>query len=153
MLRRDFFKVMSAAAAALAVGGGAKAAASISANTTAFTASLRKAKASLPPPGDPLPYVREVLKQCRVIGHELSMMAGELTRCRVTYRHDPNGKRTEDDLRWEEYLSDAKMVSVVVSTSVDSLDVTHLGSYAGSIQRPVHDVEIEYLLVQKRSRA
>lgn len=152
MFRRDFFKVMSAAAAALAVGGGAKATASISANATGFTSSHRKAK-SFPPPGDPLPYVREVLKQCRVIGHELSMMAGELTRCRVTYRHDPNGKRTEDDLRWEEYLSDAKMVSVVVSTSVDSIDFTHLGSLIGPIERPVHDVEIEYLLLQKRGHA
>lgn len=45
-------------------------------------------------------------------------------------------RRTADDLRWEQYLADAKMVSVNVSTTVD-----------GS------DVEIEYIVPPKRSHA
>lgn len=104
-------------------------------------ASLRKSQALLPPPPtDPLPYVKEVLKECRVIGHKLSLMAGELTRCRVHYRHDPNGKRSAQDLHWEQYLSDAKMVSVNVTATADEIDV-------------VRDVEIEYIVFPKRSHA
>lgn len=143
MQRRDFFKAISAAAAAIAAGSTAlakpKTTVAVSADTSGFVRAVRKSQASLPPPPqDPLPYVKEVLKECRVIGHELSVMAGELTRCRVSYRHDPKGRRTAEDLRWDEYLADAKMVSIVVNTTADA--------------EPVRDVEIEYILLPKRSQ-
>lgn len=136
MLRRDFFKAISAAAAAIAAGSTALARQTpkvvVSADTTGLVAGIRKSLP--PPPDDPLTYVKKALKECRVIGHDLSMSAGDWTRCRVTYRHDPKGRRTAEDLRWEQYLADAKMVSVNVSTTVD-----------GS------DVEIEYIVPPKRS--
>lgn len=155
MLRRDFFKAMTAAATALVAGSTALARpkAVVSANTAA--------RASLPPPAqatdDTLAFVRSVLKECRVIGHETSMRAGELTRCLVRYRHDPRGRQTADDREWEKYLADAKIVSVNVTTSLDEVDVSHLGEgpfgKIGSLIKPVSDVEIEYIFVSKRGHA
>ena len=155
MLRRDFFKAISAAATALAAGSTALARPTprvkVSADTTGFVEAVRKSLP--PPPDDPLECVKKALKECRVVGHDLSMSVGEWTRCCVTYRHDPKGRRTAEDLRWEEYLSEAKMVSVNVSTTVDNTDVTHLGEYSTwSIAKATFDVEIEYIVPPKRSQ-
>lgn len=156
MLRRDFFKAISAAAAAIAAGSTALARQTpkvkVSADTTGFVEGVRKSLP--PPPDDPLAYVKKALKECRVIGHDLSMSAGDWTRCRVTYRHDPKGRRTAEDLAWEQYLADAKMVSVNVSTTVDNSDVTHLGEYSTwSISKATFDVEIEYIVPPARSKS
>jgi hypothetical protein len=141
MQRRDFFKAISAAAAALTAGSTALARPApkvkVSADTTGLVEGIRKSL-----PEDPLTYVKKALKECRVIRHELSMRAGDWTRCLVTYRHDPNGRRTAEDLRWEQYLADAKMVSVNVSTTVD-----------GSEVEIEHIVDIEYIVPPKRSQA
>lgn len=145
MLRRDFFRAMAAAGAAIVAGSTAIARpkAVVSANTSGLDSSIRAARASLPPPtpapDDTLAFVRRILKECRVVGHRTTVRAGDLMRCSVTYRHDPNGRQTKEDLEWEQYLADARMVSVVVSTS------------AGAEAR--HDVEIEYIVFPKGSKA
>lgn len=151
---------MAAAGAAIVAGSTAIARpkAVVSANTSGLDSSIRAARASLPPPtpapDDTLAFVRRILKECRVVGHQTTVSAGDLTRCSVTYRHDPNGRQTKEDLEWEQYLADARMVSVVVSTSADELDVTHLGGYSTwPIAKARHDVEIEYIVFPKGSKA
>lgn len=145
MLRRDFFKAISAAAAAIAAGSTALARPTPRVKVSADTRQFRSAVAKVTPAStsvdDQIAFVRTLLKECRVVAHDLRMQAGEWMRCRVVYRHAPNAKRSAEDLHWEQFLADAKILSVVVSTSDE---MSH---------GPVRDVEIEYIVPPARSKS
>ena len=155
MFRRDFLKAFAAAASAAFSGGAAAAAVvptaaksappakqatlasrtpqiAVSANTTHFSSEIER--------------VRGLLSECRLVSiEEMSLRDGG---CVITasYRHDPDGTPTELDKQWGEYLADAGIRSVEVSSSYEEIDVFHLGSYRSvDTIRPVRDITVEYV--------
>ncbi len=155
MFRRDFLKAFAAAASAAFSGGAAAAAGvpppaetappaqqatlasrtpqiAVSANTTHFSSEIER--------------VRGLLSECRLVSiEEMSLRDGG---CVITasYRHDPDGTPTELDKQWGEYLADAGIRSVEVSSSYEEIDVFHLGSYRSvDTIRPVRDITVEYV--------
>jgi len=162
VFRRDFLKAFAAAASAAFSGGAAAAAVvptaaavvptaaktappakqatlasrtpqiAVSANTTHFSSEMDR--------------VRSLLSECRLVSIEkMSLRDGG---CVITasYRHDPDGTPTELDKQWGEYLADAGIRSVEVSSSYEEIDVFHLGSYRSvDTIRPVRDITVEYV--------
>jgi hypothetical protein len=155
VFRRDFLKAFAAAASAAFSGGAAAAAVvptaaksappakqatlasrtpqiAVSANTTHFSSEIER--------------VRGLLSECRLVSiEEMSLRDGG---CVITasYRHDPDGTPTELDKQWGEYLADAGIRSVEVSSSYEEIDVFHLGSYRSvDTIRPVRDITVEYV--------
>lgn len=156
VFRRDFLKAFAAAASAAFSGGAAAAAvgttvaktappakaaaaasrattqASISASTSHFSSEIER--------------IRSLLSECRLVSiQEMSLMDSQYI-ITASYRHDPGGKPTALDKQWGEYLADAGIRSVEVSSSCEEIDVFHLGNYPvkGRL-KPVRDITVEYV--------
>ena len=157
MFRRDFLKAFAAAASAAFSGGAAAAAVGTTVAKTAPQAKAAAAASRATPQASisastshfssEIERVRGLLSECRLVSiEEMSLRDGG---CVITasYRHDPNGKPTELDKQWGEYLADAGIRSVEVSSSYEELDVFHLGDYSmkHSVANPVRDITVEYV--------
>ena len=157
MFRRDFLKAFAAAASAAFSGGAAAAAV---ATTAAKSSPPAKAAAAVSRRTTPqvaitadtsqfsqqIDTVRKMLGECRLVRIEEASLRDAGCVITASYRHDPNGTPTDLDSQWGEYLADASIRSVQVSSSCDEIDVFHLGSYRSvDAIRPVLDITVEYV--------
>jgi len=157
MFRRDFLKAFAAVASAALSGGAAAAAvgttvARSSPSANAATAASRKTTPQVAITANTTQFsseierVRSLLSECRLVSiGETTLRDGG---CVITasYRHDPDGKPTALDEQWGEYLSDAGIRSVEVSSSYEEIDVFHLGIYQmKEVLKPVRDITVEYV--------
>jgi hypothetical protein len=128
MLRRDFLKAFSAFGAALAAG--------------VRMPSGQEVEQALPvqPPAleTPTPVfsaksaqdmVMEKLKECDVVHYSRMLSVGDHDRFQVTYRYIEGQTPSADNLNGtvEPMVAGKRPVSIMVSSYVDSVDITHLG--------------------------
>jgi hypothetical protein len=146
MLRRDFLKAFSAFGAALAAG-------------VKMPSGQEVAAAPLPQPTalepQTLTYsgqtmqdmVMERLKECDVVHYSRVFSAGGHDRWTVTYRYTEGQTPSSYNLNRsiEPLVAGKRPVSVMVSSHVDSVDVTHLGSIQWSQPATaVVDIEVTW---------
>ena len=139
MQRRDFLQSIMAAAAAVSAGfaGVRPALGSAGIQATApATASASSKEAS-----DTVRIVFGLLRECRIT--EVTRRGENLLR--ITYERD--GKRRHDGPLFDWIEAKAHPRNIVVSSSVDNIDVAHLGDPFGfKSLTPIVQVEVEWFV-------
>lgn len=139
MQRRDFLQSMMAAAAAVSAGfagvrpalGSAGIPAAVPATAPAFSKEV----------SDTVRMVCGLLRECRIT--EVIRRGENLLQ--ITYERD--GKRRHDGPLFDWIEAKAHPRSIVVSSSVDNIDVTHLGDPFGfKSLTPIVQVEVEWFV-------
>lgn len=128
--RRGFLGVIGAFTAAAA--------------TRAMPTSLNKS----PPAPEQIDLVARLLKECRATSVETHCLTGDVMRCVVTYRHDPDGPRTALDEMAAEAIADRRPIAASVTVTQDScdIDVTMLGRREFvPVGRPQATVTVDYV--------
>lgn len=147
MLRRDFFKALSATAAALAAPKAiiaATAPAAVSPPPTEPVVALGKMSRRATPEVE---HAIALLKECRITSVEKVTSLDGPNRYIVSYRHKPDGQWTMLDEAYGFLAETGAPVSIAVSLTADTSDLLDYDGYytSAALQKPEYSIDVEWI--------